>query len=517
MKKTIIGFILGSVVFGTAGVFAGQYAVTPNPFPIKLDGENVEIEGYNINDTTYFKLRDIASVVGGFNVDFKDDTILLSKQEADAQELSKQKEIFTSYYDNELVEKYGLTDRSKIRDNGLVANYIDDYDNDGCNEMAVIVGKPSNEELGYEMSCFYLQMYEIENDNVVMSGERSMFLNHTIYFLENVFFVHEYEGKKYICSTACATGVNGNLYTNHKLFSYDGSRLVCNLSLDDPGYTSGMAIDCVYNDDESTLHDCYGEMLNSGVSYKNEYELYQAVIAKEGERYGLEITTYGDWKNEFNDGAVEKSLPMYTSDNSKIIAKISERSTFGDNENAESYRNISIRHIKANIWDDVYKNGFSEWTAAGHKFKIDSYELAPPHVSDNFYIDEKFIDKNIMDLYIDGQYAYYSVDGDGWNAIYKIDLDTLEKKELIKTNEDHSISAMNGKYLYADGDFTSDVKIYDLEKEKVIKSIPDAMLQYECVSTGGKIRYTAPDVQGKITLYEAEADGSNPVEAVEEY
>ena len=79
MKKQIISFTLGALIFGTAGVFAGQYVATENPFPVQLNGENVSIEGYNINDSTYFKLRDIADVVGGFEVGFNNNTIQLSK------------------------------------------------------------------------------------------------------------------------------------------------------------------------------------------------------------------------------------------------------------------------------------------------------------------------------------------------------------------------------------------------------------------------------------------------------
>lgn len=72
MKRNfIIGVITGALVFGTVGVFAGQYIATENTFPIKLNNNNVNLNGYNVDGSTYFKLRDIADVVGGFNVDFK--------------------------------------------------------------------------------------------------------------------------------------------------------------------------------------------------------------------------------------------------------------------------------------------------------------------------------------------------------------------------------------------------------------------------------------------------------------
>lgn len=76
-KQFILGAVLGGLICGSVGVFAGQYVVSDNPFPVKFNGENVLIEGYNIDGSTYFKLRDVADIVGGFSVDFKDDTILL--------------------------------------------------------------------------------------------------------------------------------------------------------------------------------------------------------------------------------------------------------------------------------------------------------------------------------------------------------------------------------------------------------------------------------------------------------
>lgn len=101
-KQIIISFLAGAVLFGSAGVFAGQYMATDNPFQIKLNGQSVSIEGYNINDNTYFKLRDIADVVGGFDVDFQNNTIQLSQngyvysdtQSVEEQIINKFKETF---------------------------------------------------------------------------------------------------------------------------------------------------------------------------------------------------------------------------------------------------------------------------------------------------------------------------------------------------------------------------------------------------------------------------------------
>ena len=78
-KQFITGFVSATLIFGVAGVLAATFTATDNPFPVQLNGEDVQIEGYNIEGSTYFKLRDIADVVGGFDVGFQNDTIQLSK------------------------------------------------------------------------------------------------------------------------------------------------------------------------------------------------------------------------------------------------------------------------------------------------------------------------------------------------------------------------------------------------------------------------------------------------------
>lgn len=81
-NKFILGFITGGIICATATGFAVEYAVTANPFPVAVNGTETAIEGYNINDNTYFKLRDVADAVGGFNVGFSDNTITIDTDTA---------------------------------------------------------------------------------------------------------------------------------------------------------------------------------------------------------------------------------------------------------------------------------------------------------------------------------------------------------------------------------------------------------------------------------------------------
>ena len=53
MKKYIAGIATG-VIFIMLGSFALNYTATENTFPIQLNGENVNVEGYNIDGSTYF-------------------------------------------------------------------------------------------------------------------------------------------------------------------------------------------------------------------------------------------------------------------------------------------------------------------------------------------------------------------------------------------------------------------------------------------------------------------------------
>lgn len=78
-QKFIMGFVCGALLFGVVGVCAGQYVATENSFPIKLNGQGVDLKGYIINDNTYFKLRDIGKEVG-FDVNFNDNTILITTE-----------------------------------------------------------------------------------------------------------------------------------------------------------------------------------------------------------------------------------------------------------------------------------------------------------------------------------------------------------------------------------------------------------------------------------------------------
>ncbi len=139
MKKNFVtGFVTGGIICAAVTGFAVEYAVTANPYPVKVNGVETTIQGYNINDETYFKLRDVSAAVGGFEVGFEDNAIIVNTPQKPTPAPIATSDItivkgedgndYTSdglrisYVDNiAYVNKYDI--EQKIRDKGL-NNYI---------------------------------------------------------------------------------------------------------------------------------------------------------------------------------------------------------------------------------------------------------------------------------------------------------------------------------------------------------------------------------------------------------
>lgn len=79
-KSLICGILIGVTVTLSATALA-ELIANPNPYPVKVNGQEVQIEGYNINDSTYFKIRDVAAAIGGIDVDFVDGAVTIKTAE----------------------------------------------------------------------------------------------------------------------------------------------------------------------------------------------------------------------------------------------------------------------------------------------------------------------------------------------------------------------------------------------------------------------------------------------------
>lgn len=62
MKKYISGLLAGIIIATSLTAFAAaQLKVIPNPYPVFVDGTKANVQGYNINGSTYLKLSDLKS------------------------------------------------------------------------------------------------------------------------------------------------------------------------------------------------------------------------------------------------------------------------------------------------------------------------------------------------------------------------------------------------------------------------------------------------------------------------
>jgi len=113
MKKFVSGLIAGVIVTVAVTAFAADtLKVVPNPFPVLIDGVKTEVEGYNINGSTYLKLRDFEKV--GLGVDFVDKQIIITTKQNAVEEPKKEGDavseiINTKYKGYDAAIKDGVT------------------------------------------------------------------------------------------------------------------------------------------------------------------------------------------------------------------------------------------------------------------------------------------------------------------------------------------------------------------------------------------------------------------------
>ena len=162
-KDLIVGVVIGAILFGNVGIIASNiYNITPNPFKITVNGLSKNIEGYNINGSTYFKLRDIGNEVG-FNVDFKENTIMIENTD----ETGNTKKLIDNevgFYDK-LLEYW-----TKIEHENKEYIFIAEYNNEKYIELSALASNWFDTlkiELGKDI-CYLInrQTKEIVSENI---------------------------------------------------------------------------------------------------------------------------------------------------------------------------------------------------------------------------------------------------------------------------------------------------------------------------------------------------------------
>jgi uncharacterized membrane-anchored protein len=115
LKGFVVGFVMASLIVGSATATVNQYLLTPASYPVIADGVNLDSEDYpilNYNGTTYLSLRKTAEAVNA-NLEWNDElkqaelntktqktnTITESKTEVEKGDNVK-KEVFGEFKEN---------------------------------------------------------------------------------------------------------------------------------------------------------------------------------------------------------------------------------------------------------------------------------------------------------------------------------------------------------------------------------------------------------------------------------
>lgn len=145
MKKSIILSVLLTFIL-TTSVFAGENITDQN---ITLDGKKVEIAGYNIDGSNYFKLRDIAALLSNSKAEFnvlynsQNNTVEITRNahyeklptdltKVQTQDINSKKSTQQVYLDKEHVvfNSYSINNNNyfKLRDLGKTIGFYVDFD-----------------------------------------------------------------------------------------------------------------------------------------------------------------------------------------------------------------------------------------------------------------------------------------------------------------------------------------------------------------------------------------------------
>lgn len=127
-KHFLIGFLVGTLLFSLSPVFAnGELNIIKNPFPILINGQVTEVEGYNINGYTFLKLADFGKA--GLDVKFNETEKRIEITNIqDVIESNKNEEIInTEKGDSDMSEEMAVNNSTIEKDgyNLIVVNGIE--------------------------------------------------------------------------------------------------------------------------------------------------------------------------------------------------------------------------------------------------------------------------------------------------------------------------------------------------------------------------------------------------------
>lgn len=163
MKKYFAGLITGIIIAISFTTYATvQLKVIPNPYPVFINNTKANVQGYNINGSTYLKLADLKAT--GLNVKFADSKITIasatSKTDPDSNSNNALKNTVYSYKTDRKVDNFPIYQKNGI-------DYIDFSD---ISNYFVAKEFESNDEDISEGNIKFIR-YDISTQ---LSGENTM-------------------------------------------------------------------------------------------------------------------------------------------------------------------------------------------------------------------------------------------------------------------------------------------------------------------------------------------------------
>lgn len=167
-KSFLSGLIIGICISVIIPVLAEQlYEARDNQFPVLVNGKTANIKGFNIDGSTYFKLRDLGAYVG-FDTDFEDGEILINTQ--------KQTNEINQPVNSDVSDAISIIDKL-ITDSGIIP------DTGKCIAQDGTVGYPvstlrqllSNIDLYWYPG--YIQVVRIEDKSVLVDKVNTITIN----------------------------------------------------------------------------------------------------------------------------------------------------------------------------------------------------------------------------------------------------------------------------------------------------------------------------------------------------
>lgn len=126
MKKFICGLLIGVIISSLVGAYAVNH-IYDNPYPIYVNGEPKQIQGYNIDGYSYFKLRDIAQATNKFDVNFRNNNVIINTSSQYSGE-EPNNIVYYDFYKCSWLPDYGayigIDYKDFIENNGVSDNYI---------------------------------------------------------------------------------------------------------------------------------------------------------------------------------------------------------------------------------------------------------------------------------------------------------------------------------------------------------------------------------------------------------